>query len=783
MSPFIEETEKVFGQICDQQILPYREYVAAFLECNGLSTEKEINAFLVLFFYSSPAMKNLYIPKKWDHGNSNDYLKADSILISEHPDYEKDSIEPEELKKFQQEFKNCHSYIPSALNEQVSTAIYRAKQILPKIKITDGGPNPIDITAALHRQLIFLKVIDENGKSSRNIESLVTASVLYITQKEPNKARFCQRHLYARLYTPFIKSLLKGEYISRSNFSEILEACEKRQRIQGTLNNYTCIDIHFQQICKVVHQTCRSMSGSIEQQTRRRIIIRKLSEMHATKNDLTVPVLFRDVALGIFDMSMLDLIFVTTQENVHLLLEVCENLERLKGCLSYPDEESSEIISALEIARLKTSLILKAMISQTACDEDIEATMHADEYVAEVDEMLIGYNDLNRDTFKFAPHAKCYDGISKRMNKFIKHTNYKDKLQDILRYNQHSDKGISSFLMDKSGIYPLIKDRNIEKIMQTLNHEIQSSRVSGSKVYIFKNYSPYILTKLVELITVRLDQDMKNNKTVDQKIFEILRSLLFSIQYICDQYEDGNNLVDNQPRHYFEKSIYVADLKNNSFSQKEIVDIGELADLQNGFFCAALHSSPVNIIYLKRFARNYTTHAEVLNSIFHDRSIEKSAERFEVKFNEKFERNAESIDNRFNTERTRNIQLLGILAAFIAFVSMMAIESKTASDYASFFIYSGTFAICIVMFVFAIKHLLITPNLNWKEHKCAIIWHSVAYSIFIALIASLVIVTTQKYRKETDKAEARKSIEQEQTQLQQIQTDLQNMQGGGDSNG
>ena len=173
---------------------------------------------------------------------------------------------------------------------------------------------------------------------------------------------------------------------------------------------------------------------------------------------------------------------------------------------------------------------------------------------------------------------------------------------------------------------------------------------------------------------------------------------------------------------------------------------GVFAD-NNTVFISSLNCTPINIAYIMEKIAEYNHFSRKLSDNINIKMTGMmSAHSIEVMESKRMiESNQDKISKEFKEERNRHIQLLGLLAAFLAFVSANVTLSVLVSNLFEFVMFSILSLLTITAFAFII-YLLHGDKERTKHWWCgSIIW----ILLFIATIIAILWVHPDKIKKDT----------------------------------
>lgn len=483
----------------------------------------------------------------------------------------------------------------------------------------------------------------------------------------------------------------------------------------------------------------------------------------------------------LFDITVIDIRYFASENNLHKLANFIEGFDRLnKNLVTRPTTITKD--SALPNPNIqRISHFLKNMFGFDALTF-LKDTIESQIYKACVmwnqiimqpspDRFLrLSYNSLtnvyvNSIIKKYCKFSTQYDvdffytSFQNQANSEIKgNTPFLVELekccQENNRYpnfscisiNNNQIKASIDSYIKASKLYWLIHE---DKDQINIVKEIESF-VSGcyKSIENLKYASPSLFVKSILWMT----DYIKKNDEKDHRKINLYLKLLNCLRLFTILYSNGK-ITPKRYRSFFEYSFCKVDVSEKKAIKvhietenlREKYDCNSTSDC---FFFASQGYNPVNMLYLENFFVKYNRECRM----FESRAIEDS-----IEVSKESSLQAGEMVKKMGEERSRTLQLVGLLGSFIAFVSSLVGMQKVAQNIYDFMLFALTFMTGVLVFVLCIQ--LISKSIEspsssnqdkkWWKHN-SINFVLLVLILFISLLAcirSCVTDTTFKNNK------------------------------------
>ncbi len=591
--------------------------------------------------------------------------------------------------------KECGSKIPSLQSRDADISIPTATSAPRDTHLspapTDQIESPYKRLSAISNQFSYLCLSYLNSRSDietrtwcRNTLSLIHVDV----------------------YGKLIWSILNAEYYKLDNFSDLLEDAINQNQYQYSLSEDRAIPYIFYSLRKLFErmiERCRvvDLMFSDDNESKDWIGVNvntELGNWSHNRAGFDNAIYFENLITGLFDITDIDLVYLTTKDNIRKLIRVLKSIRDIDNRKNIFGETSNSTDTTFEKARhvigTKARLLLHGMLSQKDNNNPIEVDYFIGDAEVEKDvsneftKQKVGtHNCWGNEFLSIWRNVKgCKFTISNFHIGDMPFYGGKQKT-DIEKYNEFV----------KSAI---VNDSRLSNVIAQLNNlsdiEIEESKYA-SVVTAIDSLSDcsdckYTFSFLYRAIKFVFD------KAPNGKIsLEIANKLLDKLRRALDAYSDGN-----KPRYafrpLFEKSFYQL---NNDLQLEFVGDI----NTKSAFLFASLSLSPLNVLYFERFYNKYYSKSQ---HYANSQSLESM-------------RLAEHTLLESKGERKHTIQLLGIFAAFLAFVTVSIGTIRVVKDVSEFVMFCSAFATSLLIFVLGIYYVAIyeKSKKEWYHVKLA----------------------------------------------------------------
>lgn len=568
-------------------------------------------------------------------------------------------------------------------------------------------------------------------------------------------------------YYHLIKALLNAEYLLLDNYTELLDEVLKcdindsssdqfsvpKVVLPYPIKSFIILALHEKEMCFRIKQI-------IDKPGTNRIAITLLEDEYAN-NRLDEKILIGETvtaAIGKFvksvvDMTMIDHSFKTNDTNFDKLINLLKRLEVVKRL------GVTQLNNVLDLVEVKASSMLYSMLIQKQKCFNIQYR-----FTSGIQHDVDLLPSLREQSGKLNSASDNNIFISKRKLNFGKKVDLTDLKSRILPYTSKGRKdinlyhkcieiGLDNYELISNIIDSINKQPNDERIINLIEEFYQSHSNSDKLTSSF-----YIKSfEYIEQYIISLEQD--DNIERKNRPILLLTKLLASFRNYILKYEHS---VPARYLPIFEFSFYKLEstgLYVHSPISKEYIENYDYHSLKDQFFFASLCCSPLNIQSLLNIYELYANKNHEYSIIYYNQmnriyiSVAKEEIQKDLrnqigtlgnivnKYNKKIEEKANKVAEKARKDneelRHQSMQLLGIFAAFLAFVTISVDASKIATSAIDFLIFSFSYTLGLIVFVFLIKSYKeeeIKEFPRWK--KMIYVWEK--YALFIILLAGLI---------------------------------------------
>lgn len=437
---------------------------------------------------------------------------------------------------------------------------------------------------------------------------------------------------------------------------------------------------------------------------------------------------------NLLDVTYIDHVFVTIPENIkklNLAFESLETLLKVKLDAASKEKLRNELYEPL---KTKILVMLNQMINQSGSkDEELEVHYNfADNRIAK---------EL-KEIYRFSGELAC----SRWDEQFIYRNFRYDELavQTERTYIDPGNRDISLFNQKTRDEFK--QHRDLAAIQKAIGENgNRAFALIRERIKNNKFWTPPFLYKTIHYVYELHKRGKDDNTPTQREIYDLLIQLLNKLAIYITAHKNCM-IAPQQVRCPFHMNFY--QITNQTIGpmtvdpNKMVRNTVEVFDKRQAFMFLSLGIKPVNIPFLSAFLDKYKLKTE---EILHDilkreldrvtfnlkRSQDKQREQDKIlkKHRTDWKEHTRSIRKELHNERTHTLQMLGLLGAFIAFVSIIATGIKGDIDPRIFQIYLATATICILIFILLFRIITAPHFLKWKTHKDYILFN--LYSLFV----------------------------------------------------
>lgn len=587
-----------------------------------------------------------------------------------------------------------------------------------------------------YRVVILTSIISPYHVADKDLEEKEWIQAMQNSLKSDNLVKFCVAYMYEyhkskltefaesislEFYILFSQSALKAEYLSINNYGNILSY--KKSDHEQIYNIYPDFIKEIKTVIASINTIYTRINAYLDSNEINNEIIPVSPEepfsfkpSSASQNfpnfiDTEQSCAISDVICHIYNMSFIDIVYISTLENLQKLITLLNGIKQLNEycCTSSQNGVISQtlrdrVLSINNIIEIKCAILIEQIKNHKTPEKDAHCIQYdlSDGYAKRrLKELQINIIAPKNIFINFCKN-KNKDRIHS-LNEFeekyhighFKHV--KNSMLD--KYNNYVRNGIQHNI-ENSPIYEAIKNDEMDKSIKLLEKLMEKP-----DTYKIKSITPslyFIATKYLYKKTKQMIEARKNFNELINLLFKVLDALrLFTITY------KPKHNTPYRFRPIFEYSFYKYDQVQGQVTQYIPTNIAQghesvaeqLAGNESLFFVASWdYPRPINFDYIETFFMRYNRKAHFL-----DLKIREISE--ELQYN----KNAEFINEKLRDEQKRTVQLLTIFGTFIAFVSSIAGMLKSVSSIWSFLLFCMVFIGCLTVFV-GLVHLIIIPK-------------------------------------------------------------------------
>ena len=331
---------------------------------------------------------------------------------------------------------------------------------------------------------------------------------------------------------------------------------------------------------------------------------------------------------------------------------------------------------------------------------------------------------------------------AKELDRQIKFDSY---FRDLELYDKAIMVGISSYCEQSSVIQDIHDDKKTKS-------EVADSIISfWDSKNDKKNLTPSFFRQTLELVSTEikalLQKDCSQQNEGDiKRMFELislLKKILIELNRYIIRYSSN---IPKLYRPYFTHSFYELSPKNSvnacgELEKGKITNYSE-KEFNYKFFFASAYCTPINLQYLKGLYTIYTEkhtdysyqyeqrYDSLIRGIVqaHLTKLDNSSKEVTSNINEKMKELSHTTDIAIQNASQKHLEstttILGVLAAFLAFVTISINMGKLADNIIEYVCFAGTFTGSLILFAVLIKHLpnafekRLESNTNNQDNEC-----------------------------------------------------------------
>lgn len=512
--------------------------------------------------------------------------------------------------------------------------------------------------------------------------------------------------LYSQLTYHFVKSFLNGEYLIDDKYSDKLKKIEdhcRKSNGKDTEHEYEYPEAIARLIRFILSSswrakdTCEHIRRIIENEDSILVYVQndeiiRLNNIASTSQVETSEKLLREIVQGVIDITLIDHCYHANQENFEKLYQLYSRLSyQLNLGKQYGKVLDKELKTALKQAKAKVGKMLYGILNAKQKD-----------YFKKKYTFIVDGKDITKlsgeieSQVEFAVKTNANVYYSEDIKGLAKISNCKD----VTTYNQFIVKGVC--LYEK--MRPFFVNKEKKNIVERIT-KIQ--KIEGQE-----NYPSFYLEAIYELhIEIGKKLEVGNvGRDVLFRQISLLKGLLANLYKFILKYK---NSVPSQHRLLFQDSFYSYEEDSGKSIVRHKPDISDISqydytEFKSLFFYASCGCTPINIEYIEHFYDEYKAKRKTLSDKYYELINKDSeyaistAEKAAKSAKDVSEEVARDVSEKVEKERGQLITILGVFAAFLAFITSNIGFIKEAKGIEEYMLFTTTFALALSVFA----HLL-----------------------------------------------------------------------------
>ncbi len=554
------------------------------------------------------------------------------------------------------------------------------------------------------------------------------------------------------IFFNLVKSILIGEYIICDRYLELIhkevfdiqfhpDEIEYRNAISQKLETeFSDIFTNVQSFCSTLK---KSIEASISGKNIETIVIDGFFNKRNTNfshRDIYIPKDWLNIFTAVLNITYIDYIFVTTDDTLRILSQSIQSLQLFESEKISPRAQQNSInrLNAEIIIPLcaKAYVLLKQMICHKPNDDSLGCV---DYYFVDdtLDERFNqDYNVKESDNeYIIDLDTKCHHPYT-ILDKHFK----SNKLQQYIylhQYNSHQYRILKKHQQHKKILDAICnKNKNVIKLVEKY---LKSSPAE-------KLLTASFLYKTIDYLYSQLQESLASDVIKDAVSLHKLQKQYDVVIQLCDELDrcinrNKNCNVDTyQVRDLFHLSCYF--IQSNTFTQANIFRdstyLTSWANEKSAISFLSLGYKPINVLFLSNFLKQSKRGLDELQRKINEREHEITLQK---------------LDETLHHERSHTMQTVGILGAFIAFVSVTATGIHGMTNPNIFTIYLSVITMAVLIFA-GILRLLFGRRDTIKCHEWIIF-------IILILIQMLLLYNVWKLMPDTNDKQKENTTQQD----------------------
>jgi hypothetical protein len=572
----------------------------------------------------------------------------------------------------------------------------------------------------------FNSFINDNGTRKIQLESIIQASLIY--SENFNNASVALSSIAQNFFYETTKSLLNAEYLIMDNFSSLLDSVlqEETDESEEKKNGVVLPEFvkSFMKLAQYEKEMCLRIKKIIREEGNYRIAIDYHADEYVNNRFSSYCFVFKETSLiyenfvsSVIEMTMIDHLNKVNTRNIENLLLLWRRSDFVKKL----SVNNIQLSIAVDMVRIKTASILISMLRQSNGTGSYKFYLsigikHLEDIMSELEESA---NKIQCEGNKFIKLRLSHKNNEIEYKEITFSSNWNSSKNDLSAYDSWTSKGREIY---SSVSHVIAKVHSARKTIATITSEEITEVIGVIEAYQYDRDKksdkgktlPYYLKTIDFLDAVLEESQCEKSIEITKRVLQLLSTLLSeSRKYVLD--------VENSLFPYylppFTFSFFHYDNATESAIFSEVQSKSVLSydkkNFTNVFFYASVSSSLSNPFMFNRRLEPYSNKLSKWVYDFACRVDDESRSQLKS-FKEEFttsiddqKKEIAKVSNRMENENlhTRNhtIQLVGLFAIFMAFITSAIGSIKVADNIWQYIIFSLTFLGGVTLFAILIK--------------------------------------------------------------------------------
>lgn len=739
----IETAISLYEKLATYDLFTYEELILSFLKYHDVKTTEDFKIFLSMLSLSTDT--DLYC--KFNN-NTLEIVRAGE-------DDEKISISVNEIEG---EVKNItpKTLYPSSSTTKIAKALLFIKKVHEKNKYKQFQISDLSNS---HYKLIVHASIEKIRTYPNTIAELVKLSLSHADENKDLKG-FTNR-ICSQLFGHIGKSILNAEYLIFDGYSSSLQKIDnlffskiKVPEYEEKRNGEPYILKSILKTSWLLQETCNRIKRFISQDTPFNLInIDPDSEERYRRSFKNIPqlcgeketIVFENLLNSIINITLIDHCYISNEESVKKLFHAFVCLESSQWILpNTQDDLSKEVI---KISLIKAASLLDRMINNEYHENKTKGLIEVNyDYIINYQggkngliRKLKEYSISSKESFQpnfFIKKRIDFQNKELHAKELIQRIEFDGYFRDLELYDDAIITGITSYCEQSSVIQDIHDDKKTSK--EVTDSIINFWNSKSDK----KNLTPSFFRQTLKVLSMEikalLQEDCSQRNEDDiKRMFELislLQKILIELNRYIIRYSSN---IPKQYRPFFTHSFYKLSQDDGSVKaydelEKEKITNYNKQEFNNGFFFTSACCTPINLQYLKGLYTIYTQkhtdylyqYEQIYDSLIKGivktqlAGLDKKSDELTNDISRKMRELSHTTDIAIQNASQKHLEstttILGVLAAFLAFVTISINMGKLANNIIEYVCFAGTFTGSLILFAILIKHL---PNAFEKRIK------------------------------------------------------------------